>query len=377
MFKGGFPIGKFFGIQLKLHYSWFFIFALVTYVLAGLYFPSTYPNWSLAMKIGAGLVTSLLYFSSVVIHEMSHSLVAIRKGIKIKDITLFFLGGVSSMESEPKRAGDEFKMAIAGPLSSLILGGIFLGIFFGLRGSSNITQQFVTAVAYYIGYINIFLGVFNLIPGFPLDGGRVFRSIIWAVTKDLTRATKIATYIGRGFGYLFIAYGVFQIFTNNFANGIWLAVIGWFLESAATGSYSQLVIQDTLKGHTAREIMSDSCQVTSPALPVGTFVNDVMLKSSQRCFPIGTDDRSEGLITLSDIKRIPQSEWDMTSVALAMTPFDQVKAVTPDADLRRVLQILAENNINQVPVVEGHRFVGMIARDSLINFIHVRNQLSK
>lgn len=375
MFKGGVPIGKFFGIQLRLHYSWFFIFTLVTYVLAGVYFPSTYPDWTLAMKIGAGLVTSLLYFSSVVIHEMSHSLVAIREDIKIKDITLFFLGGVSKMESEPKSAGDEFRMAIAGPLSSLILGGIFLGIFYWFRDPVNTTQQFISAVAYYIGYINIFLGVFNLIPGFPLDGGRVFRSIIWASTKDLTRATKIASSLGRGFGYLFIAIGVFQIFTNNFANGIWLAMIGWFLESAAIGSYSQLIIQETLKGHKAREIMSESCKVISPALPIETFVNEVMLKSDQRCFPVGSEERTEGLVTLSDIKKISQDEWPMTSVSQAMTPFDQVKAVSPDEDLKTVLQIMAENNINQVPVIEDHRIVGMIARDNLINFIHIRNQL--
>ncbi len=377
MFKGSVPIGKFFGIQLRLHFSWFMIFILVTYVLSAAYFPSAYPDWPIAMMVGAGLLTSLIYFSSVVIHELSHSLVAIHEKIGIKSITLFFLGGVAEMESEPKSAGDEFRMAIAGPLASLVLGAIFLGIFFGIGEADSLAGQFFSAVSYYIGFINVFLAVFNLIPGFPLDGGRVFRSLIWAITKDLSRSTRIAANIGRVFGYLFIAFGVFQIFTSNFSNGIWLVLIGWFLTNAAVSSYSQTIIEQTLKGHKAREIMAQSCQITSPALPLDTFVNDIMLKSDQRCFPVGDAEQTEGLITLSDIKLIPREDWARTSVRQVMKPLSEVKAVAPDEDLRNVLKLLAENNINQVPVVENGQIVGMIARDSLINFIHVQSQLKK
>lgn len=377
MSKSSIPLGKIFGVSLRLHYSWFIIFPLITWTLSAIYFPATYPEWSMAMKIGAGLLTSLLYFSSVVIHELCHSLVAIREGIEIDSITLFFLGGVSQMKSEPKTAGDEFRMAVAGPLSSLILGGIFLGLFFTLDGATDLTAQFVAAVAFYIGYINVFLGVFNLIPGFPLDGGRVFRSIIWAISKDYQKSTKIASYIGRAFGYAFIAAGLFLIFTGDFYNGIWLAMIGWFLTNAAIGSYSQMLIQDLLKGHTAGEIMSHECIAVSPGMPIESFVNEIMLNSAGRCYPVISDDLAEGLITLSDVKAIPRDEWSATPVRQAMTPIDKVISVSPGEELSKVLQIMAENDINQVPVIEEQKIVGMIARDTIINFIHVRSQLGK
>ena len=178
MFRGGIPIGSLFGIKLKLHYSWFLIFALVTWALAANYFPVTYPAWSLTLKISAGLITSFLFFGSVLVHELCHSVIAQREGIKIDAITLFFLGGVSQMAGEPKTASDEFRMAFAGPLSSLVLGGIFLGIYYALRRNAAVPAQYIGAISNYLGYINILLGVFNLIPGFPLDGGRVLRSII-------------------------------------------------------------------------------------------------------------------------------------------------------------------------------------------------------
>jgi Zn-dependent protease/CBS domain-containing protein len=377
MLKGGIPIGKFFGIYLRLHYSWFIIFILITWTLAGSYFPTAYPNWTLAMKISAGLLTSFLYFSSVVIHEFCHSLIAVREGIQIQSITLFFLGGVSQMTSEPKTAGDEFRMAAAGPASSLVLGGIFLGLFFALHRMAAVPAQFIAAIAFYIGYINIFLGVFNLVPGFPLDGGRVFRSIIWWRTKNLQKATRIASYIGRAFGYLFIAAGIFLVFTNNFFNGIWLALIGWFLESAAIGSYSQMLVQDMLKGHTASEIMSQDCTLIAPDITLEHFVNEMMLNSGRRCFPVISNDRVEGLITLSDVKAVPHDEWATTPVSQAMTPLEKVITVSPEEDLSTVMQIMAENDVNQVLVVREQKFVGMVGRDNLVNFIHVRTQLTR
>ena len=377
MSKGSMPIGKIFGISLRLHYSWFFIFPLITWTLAISYFPATYPEWTMSMKIAAGLLTSFLFFSSILIHELCHSLVAIREGIQIPSITLFFLGGVSEMTSEPKSAGDEFRMAVAGPLSSLVLGGIFLGLFFALRGLVAVPAQFVAAVAFYIGYINVFLGVFNLMPGFPLDGGRVFRSIIWWRSKDFLKATRIASYIGRAFGYLFIAGGLFLVFRGDFFNGVWLALIGWFLESSAISSYSQLLVQDMLKGHTAGEIMSQDCTSISPQAPLESFVNEILLSSGRRCYPVVANGHTEGLITLSDVKAIPRDDWSTTPVRQAMTPFDKVISVSPKEELSKVLQIMAEKDINQVPVVEDQNIIGMIARDSIINFIQVRTQLTK
>lgn len=377
MFRGGIPIGKAFGISLRLHYSWFFIFVLVTWALAAAYFPTTYPTWNLTLKITAGVITSFLFFASVLVHELMHSIVALRQGIKIQAITLFFLGGVSQMSGEPKTAGDEFRMAAAGPFSSLVLGGIFLGIYYVLHGLSGIPAQFVAAISYYLGLINILLGAFNLIPGFPLDGGRVLRSIIWWRNKNMKSATRIASNIGRVFGFLFILVGVFLVLTGNIFNGIWLGLIGFFLITAAGASYRQIVLQDMLKGHTASEIMTRDCTAVSPDITVEHLINEHILSSGRRCFPVVADGRTEGLVTLENVRSVPNNRRNTTLVKQAMVPLSQMKSVSPDEDLGNILQILTENDINQVPVIWENKVVGMVARDNLINFINTRNELQR
>jgi Zn-dependent protease/CBS domain-containing protein len=377
MFRGGIPIGKAFGISLRLHYSWFFIFVLVTWALAAAYFPTTYPTWGLALKITAGIITSVLFFGSVLFHELMHSLVAIREGIRIQAITLFFLGGVSEMGGEPKTAGDEFRMAAAGPFSSLVLGGLFFGVYILLRGITSEAAQFTAAICMYLGLINVLLGVFNLIPGFPLDGGRVLRSLIWWRSKNVQSATKIASNIGRVIGFLFIIGGIWLAFTGNFFNGIWLVLIGWFLESAASGSYRQMMIQDMLKGHTASEVMSRDCIIVPPDITIEHLVNEHILSSGRRCFPVVSGGRTEGLVTLSNIKSVPRDARKTTLVRDTMTPLSQVKSVSPNEDLSNILQILSENDINQVPVVWENEVVGIVGRDNLINFINTRNELQR
>jgi len=245
MLTEGISIGKAFGIPLRLHYSWFIVFVLITWSLA-YNFLHTYPQWSLATSIVAGVVTSLLFFGSVLAHELSHSLVAQTAGIPIQSITLFIFGGVSQMVEEPKQPQVEFRMALAGPLTSLVLGGIFLAIWFWLGGVS----EFIKAICFWLGWINIALAGFNLVPGFPLDGGRVLRSLLWWRSGDLRKSTKIASNIGRAIGYLLILIGIAVIFTTrDWINGLWLAFIGWFLENAASASYRQLALQDILRGH--------------------------------------------------------------------------------------------------------------------------------
>jgi Zn-dependent protease/predicted transcriptional regulator len=375
--RGGIPIGRVFGISIRLHYSWFLIFALITWALAAEYFPATYPSWSLALKIGAGLVTSLLFFGSVLFHELMHSVVALREGIHIEAITLFILGGVSQMTGEPKTAKDEFRMAFAGPLSSLVLGGVFLGIYFGLGKTTTEAAQFGAAVAYYLGFINILLGVFNLIPGFPLDGGRVLRSLLWWRGRDLQRATRISSNIGRVIGFLFIFGGIYLIFTGNFFNGIWLAIIGWFLQSAAVGSYRQLLLQDMLKGHQASEVMSQDCMMVPPDISVEKLVDENILASGRRCFPVTSDGRVEGLITMHNVRQVPREKWDTELVREAMTPLDKLKSVTPNEDLNTVLQMMVEGDVNQVPVIYEGKIVGMVGRDNIINFVNARSELGR
>ncbi len=367
----GISLGKAFGIPLRLHYTWFIVFALVTWALTVGYFPQAYPDWNIMTSVIAGLVTSLLFFGSVLAHELAHSLVAQAAGIRIHSITLFIFGGISQMTEEPRQPKVEFRMALAGPLTSLVIGGIFLAIWFYLKG----VPDFVKAVSFWLGWINLVLAAFNLIPGFPLDGGRVLRSLIWWRTGTLLNATKIASNIGRGVGYLFILIGIGLIFYGSWINGLWLAFIGWFLENAATTSYRQTALLDMLKGHTVSEIMTQECSAVPPELDVQRLVHEQILTSGRRCFPVVENDKMVGLVTIHDIKSTPKDQWSLKTVADIMTPVHKLKSVGPHDDLATVLRILTEYNINQLPVIRNGNLLGMIARDSLLAFISIRSEL--
>jgi Zn-dependent protease/CBS domain-containing protein len=375
MLRSGIPIGKLFGVALRLHYSWFIIFALVTWALTASYFPSVFPDWNMGSRITAGIITSLLFFGSVLVHELAHSIVSQRQGIPVKSITLFVFGGVSQITEEPKQPKDEFLMAIAGPLTSLIIGGIMWGILFGVRNIDNLAAQMAAAITFWLGYINLALGVFNLIPGFPLDGGRVLRSIWWWRTRNLKSATRVASTIGRFIGLIFIFGGVYLLFTTYWLNGIWIALIGWFLQNAASSSYQQLLLQEMLKGHTASEIMARDCVLINPETTIDRLVNENILTSGRRCFPVVADAKIMGLMTLHNVRAVPQDRWKTETVKEAMTPFDNIKWVGPDEELATVMRLIAENDINQIPIVKDNQIVGMITRENLLNFINIRSGL--
>jgi Zn-dependent protease/CBS domain-containing protein len=370
MLTEGISIGKAFGIPLRLHYSWFIIFVLITWSLA-YNFLQVYSHWGLAISIFAGVITSLLFFGSVLAHELLHSLVARAAGTPIHSITLFIFGGVSQMVDEPKKPQVEFRMALAGPLTSLVLGGIFLAIWY-LIGD---TSEFIKAICFWLGWINIALAAFNLIPGFPLDGGRVLRSLIWWQSQDLRKSTRIASNVGRIIGFLLIFVGIALIFFGNWINGLWLAFIGWFLENAASSSYHQLALQDILKGHHVSQLMTRDCPTIPPQITIQQLVNEQILTSGRRCFPVVQNDRVLGLITIHDIKGVPREQWHTKTAGEVMTPFANLKSVSPEEDLATVLKILTEKNINQLPVVKDGNIVGMIARDNLLSFISVRSKL--
>jgi Zn-dependent protease len=354
-----------------LHYSWFIVFVLIVWSLIAGYFTVTYPHWSLAISIAAGVVTSLLFFGSVLVHELMHCLVARAAGIPIHSINLFIFGGVSQMVEEPKQPQVELRMALAGPLASLVLGGIFLAIWYLLTDA----PEFIKAMSFWLGWINILLAVFNLIPGFPLDGGRVLRSLIWWRNRDLRQATHIASNVGRGIGYLFILIGIAMIFLGAWINGLWLAFIGWFLENAAASSYRQIALQDILKGHKASELMTQDCPIVQPELTLQQLINEQILTSGRRCFPVIQHNRILGLISIHDIKAIPREQWTTKTAGETMTPFTKLRSVSPDEDLVTVMRILTEQNINQIPVVKDGNVIGMIARDNLLSFISIRGEL--
>jgi Zn-dependent protease/CBS domain-containing protein len=374
MLRGGIPLGKFFGISVRLHWSWFVVFALVTVAWANWYLPESYDNWSTATYWAVGAGISVLLFASVLAHELAHSLVAQAAGIRVRAITLFILGGVSQLDQEPKKPGVEFRMAIAGPGTSIILGGIFWSIYFATRYSSEPLSE----LAFWSGYINMGLAVFNMLPGFPLDGGRVLRSILWWRSGNLQRATRIAATIGRGFGYLFIFGGILLILLDwreNLYSGLWIAAIGWILENAAAGSYQQVVLQDQLRGHKISDAMTRDCLVVSPGLTIEELVNQYILASGRRCFPVVENGRALGLITMQNVKAVPREVRHRRTVMEAMTPMDKLKQVSPDEDLSTAMQLLTDEDASQLLVVENNRIIGMVGRENLLSFIHTRAEL--
>ena len=365
-------VGRFFGIELKLDYSWFIVFILVAWSLAGHYFPTTHPGWSAGVYWAMGAITALLFFASVVAHELAHSLVSQAHGVPVRDITLFIFGGAAQISEEPRSAGNEFLMALAGPATSLVIAA-FSGLLWLVSLPASPPLH---ALAGWLAWINVGLALFNLIPGFPLDGGRVFRAIVWSVTSNLRRATQIAAGLGRVVAYGFIFWGIWQIFGGNWANGLWIGFIGWFLENAATASYRRMALQEMLAGHTAREVMMIDCPRIPCQLTLDVLVDQVVLPSGRRCFPVTGDGQVVlGLLTLHRIKQVPRERWATTRVEEVMIPLADLKTVRPDDDLATVFKRMTAEDINQFPVMENGHLLGMVARDNVLVFLRTRAEL--
>lgn len=363
-----FNLGKVFGIQLRLHYSWFIIFALLTFLLVS-------PHWSSLLWWVVGIIACLLFFASVVAHELAHSLVGRANGIPIKSITLFIFGGIAQMTREATRPGAELKMAAAGPACSLVIGSLF-GLFWYFN--QGMGEPIVT-MAYWLAFINVALAVFNLIPGFPLDGGRIFRSILWRSTGDFRRSTRIATQLGQGVGYAFIAGGIVIVFLNPFNlswfSGLWIVFIGWFLKNAASNSYRQAQWREALKRFTAAQVMTTNCPVVPSDVTLNQVVQEYVIPSGCRLFMVADEGRLEGTLTLQNIKPVSQRKWGMTRVKEIMTPIDKLKAAYPGQDALSILEQMDESDINQMPVVSEGRVIGLIARDNLISLLRTRSEL--
>lgn len=368
--KHAWRIGRFAGIEIRIDSSWFVILILFTWSLASSYFPERFPDWPPLQLWLIGLVTSLLIFTSVLIHELSHSLVAIAQGEKVKNITLFILGGVAQISEEPKKPVQEFLMALVGPLTSFAIGLAALISSFFLKG----INETIGAVSSYLGMINIILAVFNLLPGFPMDGGRVLRSIIWQVTGDLRKATKIASRVGQGFAFFLIFLGILQIFREDFS-GFWLVFVGWFLHSAAVRGYQQVMVESLLKGVSAEELMTKDFHMVPSTLLVQDLVDEYILQQKERVFLVQDDDVLKGIVCLEDVKTIPRAKWPQTSVAEIMTPRDKLEAVSLDSDGSVILNSLTTKNIHQVPVMAGDRVEGIICRTDILRFIQLRKDL--
>jgi len=363
--------GKIAGIEVGIDWSWIPIFLVFTYLFATGTLDHFFPHWSNAAKWTAGAITSAIFFASLLAHELAHSFVARSKGLDVRGITLFFFGGVSNLGGEPRSAGDEFVIAVVGPLTSLVMGAVF-----GLGWV--IIHPFspgVAGVSAQLGVINATLAVFNMVPGFPLDGGRVLRSILWQRTRNLHQATHIASMAGEGVGYLLIGTGIVFLLFGSVLNGVYFFIVGLFLRGIAASSYQQMVTDEALSGLKAGEAAARNCEVVPPDLSIENVVDNFVLLHNIRCFPVQSDDRLLGLVTLEDIRHIPREQWPITPVEKAMTSFDRLHAVSPDEDLRQVLQLMARQDINQVPVVDDGQLIGLISRSDILRLIQARREL--
>ena len=383
-------VGRIFGIDIRIDWSWFFILFLVTWNL-GTAFGQSHHDWGSVETWGTAVVAAFLFFASVLAHELAHSLVASARGIPVRNITLYLFGGVSNIQRDPDSPGAEFWMAIVGPLTSLVLGAVLLA-FSGLAlgdvrslsdpvGAMGRLGPLLTLVLW-LGSVNVTLGLFNLIPGFPLDGGRVLRSILWATSGDLRCATRWASAVGQAIAWFMIVSGIGMVFGMQipllgagFANGLWLAFIGWFLNTASAQSYRQLVVHDILEGVSVERMMRIDPPTVSPMSSVSSLVHDHVMGTDDYGFPVVEDDSLVGVVTLEDVRPVPRGEWDSVSVRQIMTPLDRLVTVRPEEDGGTALNKLAQNDYRQLPVMNGSRLVGLLRRRDIVKWLQMHGEL--
>jgi Zn-dependent protease len=368
---GTFRVGRIAGIDITIHVSWLIILVLLTFSLASGYFPAAYPGQSSGTYFILGLVSTILLFVSVLLHELAHSFVARSRGLPVHTIVLFIFGGVSNIEKEPETPGVEFSMAFVGPLVSLLIGVLCYGVLFLIQGD----HSFVTSTIEYLAFTNILLGIFNLVPGYPLDGGRVLHAILWKVTGNVPRATNITTIVGQIFAYLFIFFGILLFFTGNGLNGLFVAFTGWFLLNAAQTARTQSTLDTTFDGVLVSQLMTTNMVTTPANISLQKLIDDYLLPQGLRSAFVIQGDRLAGLITLSDIRHVPRDEWGQTPVGLAMIPLERLHIVTPQQSLKEVLPVINERDINQLPVVQDEKLVGVLTRDAVLRSLEIRRTL--
>lgn len=365
---GSFQFGKIFGIPLYVHYSWIAIFVLITASLMMQFgAEGVRPEWSALQRGAVAAVTSLLFFSSVLVHELGHSVVALKNRIPVVSITLFIFGGAAQISKEADSAKAEAAVAVAGPITSFLLAGLFLLIWATVGRASDA----VALGAGWLGLINLMLGGFNLLPGFPLDGGRLLRAIAWGITGSFERATRIAASAGRSLGFGLMAFGGISVLLTGSLGGLWLVLIGWFIENAASAAYAQLQLQLALSGVTASTVMEADFPTVEPDRSIHQLA-DGILATGKRSFVVRRDSTDIGLITLGGITQVPRDQWPTTRIDQAMVPLEEAVTATPDTPALDVLSALAQAGINQAPVVKDGRVVGLVTRERLLSLVQAR-----
>ena len=376
MFGRRIKLFKLFGFEVRIDLSWVIIAVLIVWSLAIGFFPFRYKNLSVQTYWLMGVAGAVGLFLSIIFHEIFHSLVARRFGIPMKGITLFIFGGVSEMGEEPTSAKAEFLMAIVGPLSSIAIALACYGIH--ILGVSNGWPESVDGVVQYLAYINGLLAVFNLLPAFPLDGGRALRAILWGVRKNLRWATRVSSAVGFGFGVLLILLGVSQFLTGNVIGGIWLFLIGMYLQSAARASYQQILIRRALEGEPVRRFMKTDPVTVSPSISIRQLVEDYIYKYHFQMFPVVKDsDKLVGCITSKELKEIPREEWGQKTVGEVATKCSPGNTIEPQADAMQALSTMARTGSGRLMVIEENRLVGVITLKDMLKFLSLKLELEK
>jgi Zn-dependent protease/CBS domain-containing protein len=388
---GGLRLGRIAGIEIAVDWSLLIIFWLIFSALAIGVFPAWHPEWNVAQCGVTALAAALLFFGSVLLHELSHALVGRVHGVTIRRITLFMFGGMAQMENEPPSWRAELYMAIVGPLTSLAIGFGCLWFVAVVAGPLDIDPQQpqaafarlgpLTTLLAWLGPVNIFLGIFNMVPGFPMDGGRVLRAVMWAITGDLRRATQAASRVGQGFAFLLMSAGLMMLLGlrvpllgGGFVNGLWLALIGWFLNNAAVMSYRELLVRQSLEHVPVARLMQTQFTRIDPQMRVSTLVDEELMPSGQRAFPVERDGELVGLVSLADLRKRPRETWADSTVAEIMTPVKALVCLAPQQDAMEALALVAQGNLNQLPVVDSGKLVGLVRREDILKWLAVHGE---
>lgn len=386
--RSGMNLGRISGIKIQIDSSWFLIFFLITWNLTAA-FSGLHPDWSLALSAGTAVVAALLFFASVLAHELAHSLMAKAQGVNVRTIILHMFGGVSNIERNPPSPKAEFLITVVGPITSFILGALFILLSIVITGIGSLSLQNAQGamarisplgtLLLWLGPINIILAVFNLIPGFPLDGGRILRSILWSLTDDLLRATRWAARVGQFVAWSFILAGIsivfgadLPFFGSGLVSGLWLAFIGWFLNSASVASYQQILVEDMLEGVPVRKVMRKDPPTIDLAISVDELVDRHLMGTDERAFPVLEHGRVVGIVTIDDIRKIPRHQWSQKTAGEIMTPLNQVKSLAPDDDAMQAFTQLGQLDVRQIPVMEDGALLGLIRRRDILRYLQLQ-----
>jgi len=364
-------LGTIWGIPIGLHWSLLLVFGLLTWSLAGVYFPVEYPSLPPELRLLLAVVTAVLFFGSILLHELGHAWVALREGVPVNGITLFIFGGVAEIGQPSKTPGAEFRIAVGGPLVSLAL-----WLLFTLLHQLDRGIDVLAAPSGWLARINLLLLLFNLIPGYPLDGGRILRAVVWHLSGSEKTGWKTAMVSGQIVSFAFMGFGAFMILGGNVANGIWLIFIGWFLQNATAAEQTAKTVQNQLAGATVRQAMAMTDEPRVPSrMKLRQLVDDYVLTHGQSYFLVIDDDIPRGVVTLTAVTQIPRDKWDWTSVSEVMTPWSSLTRVEARTDLLDALRIMEENKFSHMPVVDNDRLVGLLTRDEIIRFLRLRAEL--